>query len=126
MAVIGCLVATVSQAGVGPAHHHHADSPFVGQQDAQHRHCVLKGHSLDRPCPHMMDRGNNGQPMIASDCGGTSSPSNSHRIGSENIFSINARVFDGNLESQPENFFSDISFYHRLSFHSLAPPPKSL
>ncbi len=83
---------------------------------------------MEKPCPHMMarHRGNSGQPVIANECGGTSLPSNSHRIGSENIFSISEMMFDGNIESNPRNFSFVVSFYHRLALHSLEPPPKSL
>lgn len=120
------FTASVSQASVG--HHHHADSPFVGQPDVRHPHCVLKGHSRDKPCPHILSRqsGKSGQTVIANECGGTSQPSNSHRIGSENHFSISEMMFDGSLESHHRNFSSVISFYHRLALHSLEPPPKSL
>ena len=118
MAAAFCLTASVGQAAVGHAHHHHPDSPFVGQQDAKHPHCVLKGHSMDKPCPHMVARhgGNNGQPVIANECGGTPLPSNSHRIGSENIFSISEMMFDGSVNSNPGKISSVISFYNRIAF----------
>ena len=128
MAAAFCLTASVSQAAVDHSHHQHPDSPFGGEQIVKHLHCVLKGHSMDKPCPHIMarQRGNSGQSVIANECGGTPLPSNSHRIGSDNIFPIDAMMFDGSVESSSNDFSAVVSFYHRLAFHSLEPPPKSL
>ena len=128
VSAVFCLTASASQAEVGHAHHPHPDSPFVGQQDVRHAHCVLKGHSRNKPCPHILvrHRANSGQTVIANECGGTSLPSNSHRIGSQNNFFVSAMMFDDSIESNHKNFSSVISFYHRLAPHSLEPPPKSL
>ena len=49
----------------------HALSPFTGKSEIPH-HCILHGHSLKRPCPHLSGAFKNRDSFLLSvDCGGS-------------------------------------------------------
>ncbi len=106
-------------------HHHNSTSPF--NKTNLNQHCLLKGHSLDNPCPHTMKHlGSKDLPsFIGSDCAGSPSQTNMLLGGSDlNFMDLslgNNIVFSA--ERAPLLLSSKRSF---LFYESIKPPPRFL
>ena len=124
---LGGLVLVVclnSAAFASASHDHHrhvkASSPFEGKGQIIGIHCLISGHSLNKPCPH-----HSGQSYgIATECGGSPFPKNPISSGFDSTF----------LERQDANLYVSLPFrriissFHFLtsvSLNSSSPPPKS-
>lgn len=64
------LVASGTATAMSHDHHTHSVSPFDQNKELPH-HCVLKGHSINNPCPHIVRDSKSADTIaIATDCGG--------------------------------------------------------
>ncbi len=73
MSWVTILVTSGTVTAMSHDHHtsHHSISPFDKSNELP-QHCVLKGHSINNPCPHLMkDSKSVNSITIAADCGGT-------------------------------------------------------
>jgi len=121
------FMSTSSAFASGDHRHHHHDpmSPF-GKTNLN-LHCLLKGHSLDNPCPHILKHlGEKSLPyFIGSDCGG--SPSQNNALSSGFDFSFVEFPVDTNTFSSPERALkSRLEKRSFLYFESIKPPPRFL
>jgi hypothetical protein len=116
--------ASVSFAGNHKSHKGHSPMKKIGKGSSLH--CVLKGHDLSNPCPHLVAKGGLGEKYsLALPCDGKTS--------NQNPFSYNpesSSFFDllNPLDYKVHNLNRTISFYRTeyapLELSPLDPPPK--
>jgi hypothetical protein len=112
----------------GHGNHHHQVKP-VSPFDAKDKsaHCLLHGHSLDKPCPHKIDSAKRDNEVFAIDvdCGGSPFPKNP-ALTSVDFPSIDSFVFFNfgpwsiRLAGQP------LALLNSKVFDTSSPPPKFL
>lgn len=146
-ALTALIVATVLVAGpdkayAGSDHVHKAPalmqdhashSPFhqhkghmQAEKQGQSLHCILNGHSPDKPCPHthvQQDTGSKAQLHLNTECGGHTSPDGTSVVQTDGSFVAIAPTQSDATFTGPEHFQVTHSLASR-SLSAIAPPPK--
>ncbi len=146
-ALIALMTATVLVAGSDEAyassghihkahaltHDHASHSPFhqhtghmQAEKQGQSLHCILNGHSPDKPCPHthvQQDVGSKAQLHLNTECGGQTSPNGTSVVQTDGSFVAIAPTQSDAIFTGPEHFEVTPSLISR-SLSGIAPPPK--
>jgi hypothetical protein len=124
--LVGVLFLSVpAHAGL---HHDHIsiDSPFHKASKGKPVHCVLLGHSINNPCPHILNPKSQTQRIaIGPDCGGLPFPSKSIPFPPLNKFFLNYE----NLFQKPlagaKKYYYPPDLYNTSIFRSIDHPPQA-
>lgn len=115
-----------------PAHaglhhdHHSIGSPFDKVSEGKPVHCILLGHSISNPCPHILNPKSHRQKIaIGPDCGGLPFPSKSIPFPSLNKFFLNHENLTQQALAGAEKFDCPPDLYNTSIFRSIDHPPKS-
>ncbi len=118
----------------GPAlmQDHSAHSPFhqhsqhvQAKNEGQSLHCILNGHSPDKPCPHNKTRKTDSRDSIriSTECGGHASPNDASIVKTDGAhYAV--------VPTENDTFCSDQKLFHAShpllsrSHSQIAPPPK--
>jgi hypothetical protein len=119
------VLASTAFASGDHQHDHDSISPFG--KTSLNLHCLLKGHSLNNPCPHILKHlGGKSLPhFIGSNCGGSPSQNNIISSGFDFHFvefpiKINS-IFSAERTPKLRSEISSFLFYE-----SIKPPPRFL
>lgn len=140
------MVATLLVAGTAWAHpgsphihegpmlmqDHNAHSPF--HQHSQHvqtkneeqsLHCILNGHSPDKPCPHKKIRKTEkkGIALLSTECGGHTSPVSASIVKTQTTYFAVTSTPDETV-CMDQELFPAIHPLVSRSYSKIAPPPK--
>lgn len=128
LTVTGILFLLMALFLSAPAHaglhhdHHSLDSVFQKASKGKHAHCVLRGHSQNNPCPHILHpKGPQKNIVIGTDCGGASLPVSLPSI--QKISLINEGPIQKSLSSSKYQLDS-FALYLGSSLNTIDHPPK--
>lgn len=123
--LMGVLFLSVP-AHAGSDHDHHSmESPFHNEPDGKPVHCVLLGHSINNPCPHILNPKSQTQRIaIGPDCGGRPFPSKAISFLSLNKFFLNDESLIQKLLAEGEKYHYLPDLYTTSIIRSIDHPPK--
>jgi hypothetical protein len=106
--------------------HHSTDSPFHKASKGKPVHCILLGHSINNPCPHILNPKTQMQRIvIGPDCGGLPFPTKSIPFPPLNKFFLNyENLFQKSLVGA-EKFYYPPDLYNTPIFRSIDHPPQA-
>lgn len=115
-----------------PSHDHHShhkiESPFHAKAKAPRPHCLLRGHDLNKPCPHHSlkeNQENKYQHTIASDCGGSPARNQFTTASFGTAFMVSS-TFDFHIFHKSAHTDFQSSVYSSTPITPSPPPPQLL
>lgn len=130
--VTGILFLVIALFLLAPAHaglhhdHHSVDSVFQKASKGKHAHCILRGHSQNNPCPHILHpKGPQQNIVIGADCGGSPFSSLPISLPSIQKISLNNTSLIQKASLVLEECFYSPDLYLNPILRSIDHPPKS-
>ncbi len=124
--VMALFLSAPAHAGLHHDHHYSVNTIFQKAAEVKPVHCLLRGHSISNPCPHILKtKSQRERTAIAPDCGGTPFSSKLFPLSPIQKISLNNANLIQKASLDLEEYFYSPDLYLNPISGSIDHPPKS-